>query len=614
MNTLLRPGRFGAVLLAVLLVSAFAAPTFAEYPEGGDGLSAVVVRSAFAEPDAHLAHNIPDLRVTVGDEDIDCDFLAHYESTGSVTRWGFATSEVIEERPGSLTQYYQRGVVDCQERDGMWRMERRLVWDYVGGGLGDAPDLGVEPDVVSNQVGLPLGPWGHRVANLAVDGTPTGFLDFFVELGGLQAFGLPKSDARLDDAPGAMLSIEGADPGVIRQYFQAAVFEHRPGRQQPVQLRLLGDAVRDRIYPFDSHQVFPSFQSARPLRDGQSYAPEGTSVRAVLVTLYEATDGADWNENDNWLSDAPLGDWFGVTADDHDRVIGLSLSQNQLSGVIPAQIGRLTDLENLNLWANQLRGEIPPQIGRLRNLQALSLVANQLHGSIPPELGNLGKLVELRLRLNQLSGPIPPNLGALTDLTYLDFAFNQLSGAIPPELGNLTSLTRMIFWANRLEGEIPPELGNLTNLEQLDVDRNRLTGAIPPELGNLVSLEELWLHRNRLTGQIPSELGNLANLQYLDVHGNHLTGEIPSALGNLARLEWLWLHDNRLTGQIPSELGNLANLQVLRLTQNQLTGCVPAALAAVPTNDVDELGLPLCEAEEPEDMEDTEDPEGAIEA
>ena len=83
--------------------------------------------------------------------------------------------------------------MDCQERDGVWRMERRLVWDYVGGGLGDAPDLGTEPDLLSEQIGLPLGPWGHRVSNTAADGTATGFLDFFNALGGLQAFGHPKN-------------------------------------------------------------------------------------------------------------------------------------------------------------------------------------------------------------------------------------------------------------------------------------------------------------------------------------------------------------------------------------------------------------------------------------
>ena len=245
------------------------------------------------------------------------------------------------------------------------------VWcgDYLGGGLGDAPDLGVEPNLLSEQPGQPAGPWGHRVSNFAIDGTVTGFLDFYREFGGLQAFGLPKSDARLDDAPGAMLGIEGAQSGIIRQYFQAAVFEFRPGRNQPVQLRLLGDAVRDRLYPYSSHQVFDSFQAAGPLSDGEDYSPESVSggaalamlygsangdhdayvaaQRDALVAIYHATNGPDWNKNGNWLSDAPLGEWFGVTTDAHDRVVRLSLRQNQLRGSFPPEIGQLTDLVNL---------------------------------------------------------------------------------------------------------------------------------------------------------------------------------------------------------------------------------------------------------------------------
>ena len=65
----LRPVRLRALLLALLLASiVFAAPAFADDPEadGDAGLSAVVLRSIFTEPDANLAHNIPNLRVTVG--------------------------------------------------------------------------------------------------------------------------------------------------------------------------------------------------------------------------------------------------------------------------------------------------------------------------------------------------------------------------------------------------------------------------------------------------------------------------------------------------------------------------------------------------------------------
>ena len=100
----------------------------------------MVLQSAFLAPDASLGHNIPDLLVPVGEADVGCNFLTYYRATGDVLRWGYPTSEVIAERPGGLTQYYQRGIVDCQERDGAWQMERRLVWDDLAGSGGE-PDL-----------------------------------------------------------------------------------------------------------------------------------------------------------------------------------------------------------------------------------------------------------------------------------------------------------------------------------------------------------------------------------------------------------------------------------------------------------------------------------------
>ena len=55
-----------------------------------------------------------------------------------------------------------------------------------------------------------------------------------------------------------------------------------------------------------------------------------------------------------------------------------------------------------------------------------------------------------------------------------------------------------------------------------------------------------------------------------------------------------------MKGEIPAELGSLANLSRIYLLGNDFTGCVPAALAEIPRNDVDELGLPLCEAADQE--------------
>ena len=236
-----------------------------------------VGRVLHSSPDRHLSHNIPDLTLTLADGgEHQCGFLSYYEATNGLERWGHAISEVLVEHSGALTQYYQRGVVDCHVRDGQYLVERRLAWDYVGGGVEGAPDLGVEPHLLSDQPGDQLGPWGHVVSNYAVDGTSIGFLDFFTAMGGVETFGYPKTEARYDDDPRAVLRIPSAPPGVIRQYFQAAVLEyHAEDPAQPVKIYLLGHELRDWRYP--AVRAFVAFEPFGPLTQGQSYFPITTS-------------------------------------------------------------------------------------------------------------------------------------------------------------------------------------------------------------------------------------------------------------------------------------------------------------------------------------------------
>ena len=90
--------------------------------------------------------------------------------------------------------------------------------------------------------------------------------------------------------------------------------------------------------------------------------------REALVALYNATDGENWNRSDNWLSDAPLGEWYGVDTNNDGCVTVLILDNNELSGEIPPELGRLANLTELELSDNSLSGEIPPELGRLANL------------------------------------------------------------------------------------------------------------------------------------------------------------------------------------------------------------------------------------------------------
>ena len=316
--------------------------------------------------------------------------------------------------------------------------------------------------------------------------------------------------------------------------------------------------------------------------------------RAALVALYNATGGPNWAHNTGWLTDAPLGQWYGVTTDDDGRVTELILNDNGLSGSIPAVLENLSSLKVLNLanprltcrrssgqrWVctsslpapNRLTGAIPADLARLANLEQLVLDGNQLSGTIPAWLGNLSKLERLSLPGNQLTGTIPADLGRLTNLRFLRLSFNPMDEDTP----------------------LPAWLTSLSHLMQIDLIGLDLTGTVPPGLARLTNLNIVRLFGNQLTGEIPPQLGQLTRLRSLDLGGNSLAGPIPPELGSISTLHYLNLQGNRLSGSIPSELGNLSNLRTLRLVGNNLSGCVPSALQNVPINDLDRLGLPFC--------------------
>ena len=166
----------------------------------------------------------------------------------------------------------------------------------------------------------------------------------------------------------------------------------------------------------------------------------------------------------NWSAAVPMVDWEGVVIGGSPlRVLQLNLprlSRGRLSGVIPLELGSLTNLEGLTLHSNDLTGGIPPELGNLANLKELSLSFNRLGGGIPPELGRLRNLQKLTLLRNKLDGSIPFEIGRLSSLEELNISHNQLTGPIPQELGNLTNLIVLDLSGNDLTGCVPRELSN----------------------------------------------------------------------------------------------------------------------------------------------------------
>ncbi|KAI5339489.1 hypothetical protein L3X38_018761 [Prunus dulcis] len=253
----------------------------------------------------------------------------------------------------------------------------------------------------------------------------------------------------------------------------------------------------------------------------------------------------------------------------------LYLHSNQLSGLIPKEIGNLKSLVDLELSHNNLSGLIPPNIGNLINLNTLYLHSNQLSGLIPKEIGNLKSLVDLSLAENQLNDSIPASFANLSNLESLFLRDNQLSGSIPQELENLKNLTLLHLDTNQLSGYLPPNICKGGKLTNLSVGTNYLTGSIPKSLKNCSGLVRVHLDQNQLTGNISEDFGVYPNLDFMNISHNNLYGEISHNWGQCPKLKTLLMARNNLTGSIPPEIGNATHIHVLDLSPNHLIGLIP---------------------------------------
>lgn len=175
------------------------------------------------------------------------DFL---RSHGDVDNLGYPRTEVIRDTqvPNQTVQYFQRLVLEHHPNQlPAYQIQRRLLGDLLYPGADAAADEASPP--TGDAVYLPNFPGqglGHFVANVAPDGSPTLFKQYFDTHGKEDAFGYPKEEPRL------RILTDGQQHWTQR--FQAAVFEYHqendrdgnspdglPWRNFRVQLELLGD-------------------------------------------------------------------------------------------------------------------------------------------------------------------------------------------------------------------------------------------------------------------------------------------------------------------------------------------------------------------------------------
>jgi len=148
--------------------------------------------------------------------------------------------------------------------------------------------------------------------------------------------------------------------------------------------------------------------------------------------------------------------YYPFVCNEEGEITGMIIVNKSVigGGILPREIGSLSNLEHISLSRNELGGTIPSEIGMLEKLKILDLDENLLGGEIPKELGQLKNLEYFSIKSNMLENEIPSDLSDLRNLQYLGFAHNDLTGQIPSRFGELKELRGLELQKTDITGDL----------------------------------------------------------------------------------------------------------------------------------------------------------------
>ncbi|XWS60488.1 hypothetical protein CRYUN_Cryun07bG0040400 [Craigia yunnanensis] len=316
---------------------------------------------------------------------------------------------------------------------------------------------------------------------------------------------------------------------------------------------------------------------------GISCSPDGQRVIGINLT-------------DNYISGEMFNNFSALT-----ELRELDLSRNTVGGVIPDDLNRCNSLVYLNLSHNILEGKL--QLTGLNSLEKLDLSMNRIQGDIEVDFPSICKsLIVANLSTNNFTGRIDNCFDECLNLQYLDLSSNNFVGSIWSGFARLVEysvsenfvsgpLSRSMFtnncslqvldlYDNNFQGEFPGEISNCKNLAILNIGGNKFTGSIPSEMGMISTLEGLFLGNNSFSSVIPESLLDLTNLAFLDLSKNNFGGEIQKIFGRFTQVKFLLLHGNSYTGGIiSSDILKLPNISRLDLSYNNFSGPLPVEIS-----------------------------------
>lgn len=194
--------------------------------------------------------------------------------------------------------------------------------------------------------------------------------------------------------------------------------------------------------------------------DFRSFEYDEREARKALIEFYQEMDGDNWPHKDNWCSDKPIWEWYGVNS-------------NCMDIIYTVPWVKILDLSDFffGQW-DYSPGAIPECIVRMGLIESLLMPNFMLKGSIPEFLGNILSLIEIDFYGNQLSGEIPESISKLPHLNLFDIQSNQFKGLLPEK------------FTTGLMDRLPGNNANFNN--------NYFTGKIPESIRNHPNFAGWW--------------------------------------------------------------------------------------------------------------------------
>ena len=285
-----------------------------------------------------------------------------------------------------------------------------------------------------------------------------------------------------------------------------------------------------------------------------TFAPDFNRDREILEAFYRSADGDNWSRHDNWCTDKPLEEWYGINAPynpetGEERVFGINLYDvTGINGT--ADFRGLSQVNNITLGApdeNRHKRVTAVNVAGLSNLVSLNLRNCELASLNVSGCNNLRQLMLNDNNLTEIDLSGCPNLETLActnnQLEHVDFSHTPNMGYISIEENPCTDV----------------DVSMLDNLVSFSFGSENMTKAPTMSVKNQ-SITDLDC-RGVIFESI--DLSILPNLEILQISG----GAIQSIdITGHPKLQEVNLYSTQIEGVL--DLSDLQDLTLVRINEN----------------------------------------------